>query len=164
MAVELALERGESCVAYNDLARALEIDIGAYVPAEALRTQVLALRASKGMLISAKDPDSWGVGSFFTNPVIASSEIPQGAPYYPISASTVKIPAAWLIENSGFTKGYPGENASVRLSTKHTLAITNRGSGTTAEVLTLARTVQAGVLAHYGIRLIPEPVFINCTL
>ena len=88
--------------------------------------------------------------------------MPEGAPAYPQPDGTVKTSAAWLIERAGFTKGYGTGQA--RLSTKHTLALTNRGGATTAEVLDLAREIRDGVQATFGIELHPEPTLINCTL
>jgi UDP-N-acetylmuramate dehydrogenase len=101
------------------------------------------------------------VGSFFTNPVVAPAEVPDGAPAWPQSGG-VKTSAAWLIERAGFRKGHGSDRVS--LSTKHTLALTNRGGGTTAELLDLAREIRDGVESRFGIRLVNEPVLVNCTL
>ncbi|MDN5548910.1 MAG: UDP-N-acetylmuramate dehydrogenase, partial [Rhodococcus sp. (in: high G+C Gram-positive bacteria)] len=84
-------------------------------------------------------------------------------PQFPGSGGT-KLSAGWLIERAGFSKGYPGEDAPARLSTKHTLALTNRGSATSADVVSLARTVRDGVEAAFGVRLEPEPVTVGCTV
>jgi UDP-N-acetylmuramate dehydrogenase len=123
---------------------------------------VLALRRSKGMVLDPDDHDTWSAGSFFTNPVIAPQDVPDGAPSWPQPDGTVKTSAAWLIEHAGFAKGHGGPRVS--LSTKHTLALTNRGDATTAELLALAREVRDGVEARFGIRLVNEPVLVGCEL
>ena len=76
----------------------------------------------------------------------------------------VKLSAAWLIERAGFPRGYPGEGAPVRLSTKHTLALTNRGGATTGQLAELAREVRAGVRAAFGVTLHPEPLWVGCSI
>ena len=86
-----------------------------------------------------------------------------GVPNYPAEGG-VKLSAGWLIERAGFSRGYPGADAPVRLSTKHTLALTNRGDASTAQLLELARDVRDGVDAAFGVRLHPEPVLINCSI
>src|SRR5690606_6664686 len=138
-----------------------------------VREAVLALRAGKGMLTSAAtvdDHDTWSVGSFFTNPVVSTAEFerirdsaPGPVPNYP-APDGVKLAAAWLVERAGFGRGYPGAGAPVRLSTKHALALTNRGNATTADVIALAREVRDGVRAAFGIELVPEPVLVGCSL
>jgi UDP-N-acetylmuramate dehydrogenase len=119
------------------------------------------------MVLDPADHDTWSAGSFFTNPVVPAAEVPDGAPTWPTADDgRVKTSAAWLIERSGFGKGYGLDRGAgrVSLSTKHTLALTNRGGATTAELLTLARELRDGVEARFGIRLVPEPVLVNCTL
>jgi UDP-N-acetylmuramate dehydrogenase len=108
------------------------------------------------------DHDTWSAGSFFTNPVLAADRVPEDAPAWPQPDGSVKTSAAWLIERAGFGKGY-GEGAA-RLSTKHTLALTNRGDATTEDLLALAREIRDGVEARFGIRLVNEPVLVGCTL
>jgi len=133
-----------------------------------VRAAVLRLRRGKGMVLDEADHDTWSAGSFFTNPVVGVDEVPVGAPSWPQpDASTdsgprVKTSAAWLIEHAGFGKGY-GEG-SVRLSAKHTLALTNRGGATTKELLALAAEVRDGVREKFGITLINEPVLVGCSL
>ena len=117
------------------------------------RAAVLRLRAGKGMVLDAADHDTWSAGSFFTNPVVPDDKLPAvlaaiaeqlgdvTVPQFPGSGGT-KLSAGWLIERAGFSKGYPGEDAPARLSTKHTLALTNRGSATSADVVSLARAVR----------------------
>ncbi|HSV38763.1 MAG TPA: UDP-N-acetylmuramate dehydrogenase [Nocardioidaceae bacterium] len=147
-------------IRYTELARTLGVELGARVPMGDVRAAVLDLRRAKGMVLDATDHDTWSAGSFFTNPFVAAA--PEGAPAYPQPDGTVKTSAAWLIEQAGFGKGYG--NDRVGLSTKHTLALTNRGSGTTRDLLALAEEIQRGVHASYGIWLVNEPVLVGCTL
>ncbi len=149
-------------VAYAELARTLGVEPGERAPLAEIRSAVLGLRAGKGMVLDAADHDTWSAGSFFTNPVIAAEAVPEGAPAWPQPDGTVKTSAAWLIEHAGFGKGYG--NAAVSLSTKHTLALTNRGSAETADLLELAREVRDGVEKRFGIRLVNEPVLVGCEL
>ena len=114
------------------------------------------------MVLDAADHDTWSAGSFFTNPIVAAEDVPNGAPAWLQPDGRMKTSAAWLIDHAGFGKGYGGERVS--LSTKHTLALTNRGEATTSDLLALAGEIRDGVLAAYGIRLEPEPVMINCAL
>ncbi|HEX3611577.1 MAG TPA: UDP-N-acetylmuramate dehydrogenase [Sporichthyaceae bacterium] len=166
-AVEFRLRRARlGCpVAYAELARALDVTVGESAPAAAVREAVLGLRRSKGMVLDAADHDTWSAGSFFTNPVLsvaAAAELPEKAPRYDAPGGTIKTSAAWLIENAGFAKGHGSGPA--RLSTKHTLALTNRGSATATDLVELAREIRAGVEAKFGIRLEPEPVLVGLTL
>jgi UDP-N-acetylmuramate dehydrogenase len=152
-------------VRYAELARALGVEVGTRVPATEVRAAVLALRGSKGMVLDDADPDTWSAGSFFTNPVLdaaAAQNLPDGAPRFPQPDGRVKTSAAWLIEHAGFGRGW-GDGAA-RLSTKHTLALTNRGSARAADVLELARQVRDGVQRTFGVTLEPEPVLVGCTL
>ncbi|BCY15182.1 UDP-N-acetylenolpyruvoylglucosamine reductase [Actinoplanes sp. L3-i22] len=164
----LAAEDLSAPIRYAELARQLGVEAGDRVPLQLARETVLKLRAGKGMVLDPEDRDTWSVGSFFTNPVIpaelfaeltaARGEIPG----WPGADGTVKVPAAWLIEHAGFPKGFAGDGVSI--STKHTLALTNRGAGTTGALLALARTIRDGVRDRYGIDLHPEPVLVNCAL
>ena len=147
-------------IAYAELARTLGVEVGDRAPLADVRDAVLGLRRGKGLVLDAADHDTWSAGSFFTNPFVA--EAPEGAPAYPQSDGRVKTSAAWLIDQAGFTKGYGNERVS--LSTKHTLALTNRGTATTDDLLELAREIRSGVLARFGIELEPEPIFLNCSL
>ena len=149
-------------VAYAELARTLGVEPGERAPLAEIRSAVLGLRAGKGMVLDAADHDTWSAGSFFTNPVIAAEAVPEGAPAWPQADGTVKTSAAWLIEHAGFGKGYG--DGTVSLSTKHTLALTNRGSASTADLLDLAREVRDGVERRFGIRLVNEPVLVGCEL
>ncbi len=152
-------------IAYAELARTLGVEPGGRAPAAAVREAVLGLRRGKGMVVDEADHDTWSAGSFFTNPLItpeAALSLPDGAPRYVQPDGTVKTSAAWLIEHAGFGKGYGAGPA--QLSTKHTLALTNRGAATTADLLDLAREIRAGVEAAFGITLVNEPVLIGCEL
>ena len=156
---------------YAELARALGADLGARAPLAQVRAAVLALRAGKGMVLDPADPDTYSVGSFFTNPVLdptahaALRDRAGGAqpPAWPAADGTVKVSAAWLIERAGFARGYAGRGG-VAISGKHTLALTNRGAGTTAALLDLAREIRAGVRDRFGVTLHPEPVLVGCAL
>jgi UDP-N-acetylmuramate dehydrogenase len=152
-------------VRYAELARALGVEPGSRAPMTEVRRAVLELRRGKGMVIDPEDRDTWSAGSFFTNPVVDAAiadALPEDAPRYPQPDGRVKTSAAWLIEHAGFSRGYGAGLA--RLSTRHTLAITNRGGATTADVLRLARELRDGVEHTYGIALVPEPVLIGATL
>jgi UDP-N-acetylmuramate dehydrogenase len=143
-------------IRYGELAAAVGTD-----PTLAdVRAAVLALRRSKGMVLDAVDHDTWSAGSFFTNPVLDAGQIPDGAPAWPQEDGRAKTSAAWLIQNAGFAKGH-GDPDGIAISTKHVLALTNRGHGTTAQLLALAREIQDGVEARFGVRLVPEPVFVG---
>ena len=149
-------------VAYAELARTLGVEPGTRAPMTDVRRAVLDLRAGKGMVLDPADHDTWSAGSFFTNPVLEPGRLPDGAPAWPQPDGSVKTSAAWLIERAGFGKGY-GEGPA-RLSTKHPLALTNRGGATTADLLALAREVRDGVEQRFGIRLVNEPVLVGCDL
>jgi UDP-N-acetylmuramate dehydrogenase len=149
-------------VEYAELARTLGVSPRQRAPLEEVRSAVLGLRAGKGMVLDEADHDTWSAGSFFTNPVVAVDAVPDGAPAWPLDNGSVKSSAAWLIEHAGFTKGYG--NGVVSLSTKHTLALTNRGGARTADLLDLAREVRDGVEGRFGIRLVNEPVLVGCEI
>nr|WP_256385996.1 UDP-N-acetylmuramate dehydrogenase [Leucobacter sp. wl10] len=174
-------------VRYVQLASALGVEIGDRVPLRALRESVLRLRRSKGMVLDPEDHDTWSAGSFFTNPIVTerfSRELPADAPRFPLDADepapavttleelaagvplrvprtaperSVKLSAAWLIERAGVSRGFrlPGSGAAI--SSKHTLAITNRGAATAADVAELARFVVQRVQQEFGVILAPEP-------
>jgi len=152
-------------VRYAELARVLGVEVGTRVPATQVREAVLALRTSKGMVLDDADPDTWSAGSFFTNPFLdepVAAALPEGAPRFLQPDGRVKTSAAWLIEHAGFGRGW-GDGAA-RLSTKHTLALTNRGSASADDVLALAREVRSGVEQTFGVVLEPEPVLVGCAL
>jgi UDP-N-acetylmuramate dehydrogenase len=145
-------------VEWDELAAKLGVARGTRVTMGQVREAVLALRRGKGMVLDPSDHDTWSVGSFFLNPRVAQA--PDGAPSWPQPDGSIKVSAAWLIEQAGFAKGF-GLNDRATLSTKHTLAITNRGGATAQDVLALAAHVQAGVRAAYGIELEFEPQVIG---
>ncbi len=152
-------------VTYAELARTLGVEIGTRVPAARVREAVLELRRGKGMVLDADDHDTWSAGSFFTNPILPGSEaeaLPADAPRWVQPDGSVKTSAAWLIEKAGFSRGHG--SGRVSLSTKHTLALTNRGGATTDELLALAREIRDGVRSAFGITLVPEPVLVGCEL
>ncbi|WP_336793832.1 UDP-N-acetylmuramate dehydrogenase [Gordonia malaquae] len=163
-------------IAYRELAQRLAVDEGSSAPAAQVRDVVLGLRAGKGMVLDADDHDTWSAGSFFTNPVVGDDRIDEvmaaivakvgddvKIPCFPSDGGS-KLSAGWLIERAGFTRGYPAEDAPARLSTKHTLALTNRGAATTADLVALAADVRDGVRDAFGVVLHPEPVFVSCSL
>jgi UDP-N-acetylmuramate dehydrogenase len=154
ISVTFRLRRGApATVRYPELRAYLDgvDDLGA------VREAVLAIRRRKGMVLDPHDPDTRSDGSFFTNPIVPPERVPEGAPAFP-SAGGVKLSAAWLIEHAGFHKGFAHGN--VGISTKHTLAIVNRGGGTAREVLELVRMIQESVRERFGVELQPEPVFV----
>jgi UDP-N-acetylmuramate dehydrogenase len=151
-------------VRYPELARTLGVEVGSQLPAAVVREAVLDLRRSKGMVLDADDHDTWSAGSFFTNPVLPVGGVPADAPRFPAGPGTAKVPAAWLIEHAGFRRGHAAAGGRVALSSKHVLALTNRGGGTTAELLALAREVRDGVRSQWGVTLCPEPVLVGCRI
>ncbi|MGI5127120.1 UDP-N-acetylmuramate dehydrogenase [Pseudonocardia sp. CA-107938] len=162
--LRLTADATSAPVRYAELARTLDVEPGTRVPAAAARAAVLGLRRGKGMVLDPADHDTWSVGSFFTNPVVDEERAPTDAPRWPAAGGQVKLPAAWLIERSGFARGHQGPGGRVALSGKHVLALTHRGGGRTADLLALAREVRDGVRARFGIELAPEPVLVGCHL
>lgn len=193
LGLELALhdEGGMSApIAYAQLASALGVELGERVPLGRVRHAVLALRASKGMVWDPADPDSISAGSFFTNPIVTESfsrTLPADAPRFPTEPEPVerilplgaavtppdtpateeykvKLSAAWLIERAGIQRGFSLPGSGVGISSKHTLAIVNRGHGTAADVVQLAGYVQTRVESEFGVRLQPEPMLVGLEL
>lgn len=160
---QLPLGSESGPVGYPELASRLGVDVGERVPIADVRAAVLALRGAKGMVLEAADHDTWSVGSFFINPIVDPARIPEGAPQWQQPGGGVKTSAAWLVERAGFPRGYPGAGAA-RLSSRHTLAITNQGGATAGEVLDLARRIRIGVRDRFGIDLEPEARLIGCSL
>ncbi|MFV0429987.1 MAG: UDP-N-acetylmuramate dehydrogenase [Arachnia sp.] len=143
-------------IAYRELAARLGVEAGERVDALRIRDAVLELRRGKAMVLDAGDHDTWSAGSFFTNPILdeaAAARLPAEAPRF-TTEQGVKTSAAWLIQNAGFAKGYG--RGPAQLSTKHVLALTNRGGATAAEIVALAREVRDGVAAAFGVVLTPE--------
>ena len=160
---QLPLGSMSAPIGYAELAARLGVAVGERAASGDVREAVLDLRRGKGMVLDPADHDTWSVGSFFTNPVVEADRVPEGAPAWPQPQGGVKTSAAWLVERAGFPRGYP-EGGAARLSTKHTLAITNRGSASTSDVIALAREIRDGVLGRFGIELTPEPVLLGCAL
>jgi UDP-N-acetylmuramate dehydrogenase len=168
----LARDPRSAPVRYAELARVLGAAEGDRVPLSSARAAVLRLRRGKGMVLDPADPDTRSAGSFFTNPVLAPAQFAQlesavapgtRIPRFPAPGGLVKVPAAWLIEQAGFTKGYPG-GAGPRISGKHTLALVNPGDATADSLVTLAREIRDGVLAAFGVELAAEPTLIGLKL
>lgn len=155
---QLPLGTMSAPIAYNELAAKLKVELGDRVSTSDLQSAVLELRAGKGMVLDSADHDTWSVGSFFMNPRVAVA--PENAPNWPEADGTVKVSAAWLIEQAGFNKGFT-LNGRAALSGKHTLAITNRGGATSADISELAEHIVQGVKAKFDIELKPEATFIN---
>ncbi|MGV8883941.1 MAG: UDP-N-acetylmuramate dehydrogenase [Rhodoglobus sp.] len=194
VSIDLQLDRGDgqntgealsAPIAYDQLAKALGVNLGERVELATVRSSVLALRASKGMVLDPADPDSVSAGSFFTNPLVGENfarTLPPEAPRWlnvaegedvavPLGEMParppertdfrVKLSAAWLIEKAGIQRGFalPGSRAAI--SSKHTLAIVNTGGASAADIAELARFVQTRVFSEFGVKLHPEPVFIG---
>jgi UDP-N-acetylmuramate dehydrogenase len=167
----LAVDRLSAPVRYAELARVLGVAEGGRVPLADARAAVLGLRRGKGMVLDDGDPDTRNAGSFFTNPVLSADQFADvraratgPVPHWPAGDGLVKVPAAWLIEHAGFGRGFPGDGAAVRISTKHTLALTNPGGGSTASLMELAREIRDGVLKAFGVQLVNEPVLVGTEL
>jgi UDP-N-acetylmuramate dehydrogenase len=162
---------GAPAVRYAELAARLAAGVGRAPEPAQVRHAVLELRRSKSMVIDAADPDSKSVGSFFVNPVVSAAHldeirtitrsrgIQESLPVYPASEGRSKLSAAWLIEKAGYKRGH--QSGNVGLSSKHALAIVNRGGGTAKEVLELALQIKRAVLQTFGVPLTAEPVFIG---
>jgi UDP-N-acetylmuramate dehydrogenase len=158
---------GVGQVRYAELARALQVEVDGTCDVADIRAHVLALRRAKGMVLDEADPDTRSVGSFFVNPIVTdevSATIPGACPRYP-STEGVKLSAAWLIENSGITRGFrlaPDAKASV--SAKHTLALTNQSGASARDVIDLARVICERVEDSFGVTLRPEARLVNCAI
>ncbi len=174
-------------IVFEQLASALEVDVGSSQPLGAVRDRVLALRRGKGMVLDANDADTFSVGSFFVNPIVSerfSRTLPADAPRYPVGeeeppryltpgeevpplstqSRAIKLSAAWLIEQSGVRKGFSLPGSGAGISTKHALAITNRGNASADDVLQLAKYVQSMVQSTFGVLLLPEPTLVGLSL
>jgi UDP-N-acetylmuramate dehydrogenase len=178
-------------VRYGELARMLGVGDGGRAPLADVRSAVLALRRGKGMVLDPADPDTRSAGSFFTNPVLDLGQLADvqrraaakagravgeiSVPHFPAGdgqggqdgqGGRVKVPAAWLIEQAGFGKGYPGDGGA-RISSKHTLALVNPdgpGGASSASLVGLAREIRDGVRQAFGVELVNEPVLVGAEL
>jgi UDP-N-acetylmuramate dehydrogenase len=175
----LARDQLSAPVRYGELARVLGTAEGGRVPLGDARSAVLVLRRGKGMVLDPADPDTRSAGSFFTNPVLDRRQFAEvrrraaarsgrpadevAVPHFAAANGQVKVPAAWLIEQAGFTKGYSG-NGGARISSKHTLALTSPGGTSTASLVGLARQIRNGVRQAFGVELVSEPVLIGAEL
>ncbi len=194
LSVTLELERvgdDERPITGEQLRGALGLERGQAVSLRWIRDHVLATRARKGMVLDAEDPDTWSAGSFFQNAIVSAGfarTLPDECPRWPLAPvfdpvtviplaafdgvlppppverSEVKVSAAWLIEHAGLSRGFRLPRSRAGLSTKHTLALTNRGEATAAEIAQLARFVQQRVQAEFGLLLQPEPVLVDVEL
>jgi UDP-N-acetylmuramate dehydrogenase len=175
LAVTFALEPGgrSGPIRYAELARTLGVSVGASAPLAAVREAVLSLRRAKGMVVAEDDPDSVSAGSFFTNPILSAEDffalearvaerLGAGArlPRFPEPDGRIKTSAAWLVERAGFARGH-GMPGPAAVSTKHSLALTNRGGATTAQLVGLAREIADAVEREFAVALVPEPVFVG---
>jgi UDP-N-acetylmuramate dehydrogenase len=180
-------------IAYAQLADALGVPLGSRVSVAELRRAVIALRASKGMVLDPDDPDSVSAGSFFTNPIVSENfarGLPESAPRWPVEPDEpdvvralgaggvhpedvpplaegpykVKLSAAWLIEHAGIRRGFALPGSRAAISDKHTLAVTNRGDARADEIVQLASYVQGRVQAEFGVILHPEPILVGLSL
>jgi UDP-N-acetylmuramate dehydrogenase len=166
--IELIELHGLSRPLYSgQIAQALNSEMGKQVSLRDVRDSVLKLRAAKGMVLDPKDPDSVSCGSFFTNPIVGDSfarTISSDAPRWESpddDGLTVKLSAAWLIEQAGINKGFSLPGSKAAISSKHALAIINRGGATGEQIAELARFIQERVAAKFGINLVPEPNLIG---
>ena len=159
-------------IRYAELARSLGVPEGGRAPLATVREAVLTLRRGKGMVLDPADPDSRSAGSFFTNPVLDDAQFAAlqklvgedvPIPRFPAGPGQVKVPAAWLIGQAGFGKGYPGPGGA-RISTKHTLALVNPGGATAADIAGLARAIHDQVRDQLGVDLACEPILVGLTL
>lgn len=178
-------------VAGAQLRGSLGLEADASVPLSWIRERVLEIRASKGMVLDPDDPDTYSAGSFFQNAIVSQSfarTLPPECPRWPVAPdldpvlviplerfdgyvpapvvveSHVKVSSAWLIEHSGFRKGFKLPRSRAGLSTKHALALTNRGGATAGELAELARYIRGRVQSEFGLLLHPEPVLVDIEL
>ena len=174
LAVVFDLGPGERSapVGYAELARRLGVEVGERAPLSDVREAVLALRRGKGMVLDAADPDTRSAGSFFTNPLLTGAQLEDlrervagrcgdtvRSPEWAEPDGRTKVSAAWLVERAGFGKG--AFDGPVGISTKHTLALVNRGGGRTSDLVRVARTIRDGVEQAFGVVLVPEPVMVE---
>ena len=155
----LKREKNSSITNYPQVAQVLNVNPGEAVPLKSLRNAILEIRKSKGMILNEKDSDTFSVGSFFINPIMEKDKVPSGAPMYENESGKVKTSAAWLIEQSGFEKGF--RHGGAVISQKHTLAITNSGNATAEDILELSNLITSKVKQKFAIDLTVEPRILN---
>ena len=155
-------------IRYAQLATALGVEVGARAPMSEVREAVLRIRGEKGMVLDPGDHDTWSAGSFFTNPILdeaAAARLPAEAPRFPAGEGRIKTSAAWLISHSGIERGHAlSAEPRAAVSSKHSLALTNRGGASSEDLVALARDVRDRVFERYGITLVPEPVRLGIDL
>ena len=170
---QLPLGRMSAPIRYAELARSLGVEPGKRAYSNDVRREVLRLRASKGMVLDPADRDTYSTGSFFTNPVVPRTwlhGLPDNAPQYPAGADGPGQTVRCVADRPGRVRqglrpgGRSASGGRAALSTKHTLAITNRGSASAKDMLAIAREVRAGVVERFGIELHPEPLLIGLSL
>jgi UDP-N-acetylmuramate dehydrogenase len=165
--VTFQLRNGEMSlpIKYKELARYLGVELEARVLVSDVRKAVLALRAAKGMLLDAKDHDTWSAGSFFVNPILSAADaakLPADAPRWVQEDGSVKTSAAWLMEHAGVKKGEIYNGAGI--STKHVLALVNTGDAKATDIIEIARLARSAVKDKFGIILEPEVQFVGLSL
>jgi UDP-N-acetylmuramate dehydrogenase len=165
---ELPASSASAPIRYAELAAALGVHVGDRAPSRAVRETVIALRRGKGMVSDPQDPDSVSAGSFFVNPVVGAAALSrvealagQRPPRFEAGEGRYKLAAAWLVERAGFPKGWTAGRVGV--SSKHALALVNRGGGTARELLAAARVIRDGVRGRFEVDLEPEPVLVGCS-
>ncbi|CAB4581109.1 unannotated protein [freshwater metagenome] len=152
---KLKREKNSKITNYPQVAESLGINPGESVPIKELRKVIIEIRKSKGMVLNPNDHDTFSVGSFFINPVMTKELVPTNAPMYEHESGKVKTSAAWLIEQSGFEKGF--RHGGAMISSKHNLAISNSGNATAEDVIELSNRIKSGVKQKFGIELNIEP-------
>ena len=152
---KLKREKNSKITNYPQVAESLGVNPGESVPVKELRKVIIEIRKSKGMVLNPNDHDTFSVGSFFINPVMSKELVPTNAPMYEHESGKVKTSAAWLIEQSGFEKGF--RHGGAMISSKHTLAISNSGNATAEDVIELSNRIRSGVKQKFGIELTIEP-------
>ena len=165
-AVTFRLRPGDPLVSYPDVRMQLEQREVTSPTVSEVRAAVLAVRRRKGMVLDAADADTRSVGSFFVNPILSedhreriASASGEAVPGFALADGRVKVPAAWLIEHAGFARG--DTDGAAGISSKHTLALINRGAATADDIVRLAVRIKRTVADHFGVLLRPEPVFLG---
>lgn len=167
--VRFAFQRSrDDDVKYAELARALSVSEGSRAPAATIRSTIISLRRAKGMVLDPADPESVSAGSFFVNPIVDAATVARvesvagkTPPRFDAGEGRWKLPAAWLVEQAGFAKGWTLGRACI--SRKHALALVNRGGASASEILAAARAVRDGVRERFSVTLEPEPVLVGCS-
>ena len=158
--VVFRVRRGAPTVTYPDVMSWVERNALRQPTVADVRRGVLEIRRAKGMVVDSLDPDTRSVGSFFMNPILpAASAAELGSPAFALPDGLAKVPAAWLIERTGFHKGFAAGAAGI--SSKHPLALVNRGGAASSDIVDLACRIKRAVFERFGVALRPEPVFVG---